>query len=59
MKKNIGQIDQILRIVVGVAIIGAGIFYKNWLGVVGVIPLATALLGWCPLYLPLGLSTRK
>lgn len=59
MKQNVGSIDRVLRIVVGVAVIGAGIFFKSWWGAVGAVPLLTALIGWCPAYLPLGLSTCK
>jgi len=59
MKQNVGGIDRILRIVVGIALLGAGYYYQNLWGLVGLIPLGTALIGWCPLYLPLGLSTRK
>ena len=59
MKKNIGTVDRTLRVVAGLSIIGLGIFYGNWLGVVGVIPLVTATLGWCPAYVPFGFSSCK
>ncbi len=59
MKANVGGIDRALRIIVGLAVIGWGIYAKNWLGAIGVIPLFTGLIGWCPLYLPFGLSTKK
>ncbi len=59
MKTNVGGIDRILRIVVGLAVIGWGIYAQNWLGAIGAIPLLTGLLGWCPLYVPLKLSTKK
>jgi len=59
MKTNVGGIDRILRIVVGLAVTGWGIYAQNWLGAIGAIPLLTGLLGWCPLYLPLKLSTKK
>lgn len=57
MKANIGTVDRILRIVVGIALIGAGVYFGSWWGAIGIIPLGTALLGVCPAYLPLGLST--
>jgi hypothetical protein len=57
MTKNVGGIDRILRIIVGLALIGWGIFAQNWLGAIGIVPLATALIGWCPAYLPFGIST--
>jgi len=59
MKGNVGGIDRILRIIVGLAVIGWGIYAKNWLGAIGVIPLFTGLIGWCPLYVPLKFSTKK
>ena len=55
--KNIGSIDKILRIITGLAIMGAGYYFKNWWGVVGIIPVITALLGWCPAYTLLGIKT--
>ena len=57
MTKNVGGIDRILRIIVGLALIGWGIFAQNWLGAIGIVPLATALIGWCPAYLPFGIKT--
>jgi Protein of unknown function (DUF2892) len=58
MKSNVGGIDRILRILVGIALIAltltGAIGVWGWIGVV---PLATAALGFCPLYTVLGLST--
>ncbi len=59
MKANVGGIDRILRIVVGLAVIGWGVYAHNWLGAIGAIPLFTGLIGWCPAYAPFGLSTKK
>jgi hypothetical protein len=60
MKSNVGGLDKILRIVAGLALIGLGIagIGAPWT-FVGVIPLATGLVGWCPLYLPFAISTCK
>ena len=58
MKPNVGGIDKILRLVAGVGLIGAtaaGVL-PVW-GYIGIVPLATALMGWCPLYPLLGLNT--
>jgi hypothetical protein len=57
MKKNIGSIDKSLRILLGLAIIIIGIFYESWLGLVGIIPILTAFIGFCPLYSLIGVST--
>jgi hypothetical protein len=61
MTKNVGGIDRVLRIVVGLALI-AGFFLNTagayrWAYMLGIIPLATGLLSTCPLYSILGIST--
>ena len=58
MKLNVGGIDRILRIVVGIVLIGlAATGTVGWWGWLGVIPLATGLLRFCPMYRLLGMST--
>lgn len=59
MKKNVGSADKIVRLVIGIAIIAWGIFAQSWWGLVGIIPLFTATINWCPLYLPFGISSCK
>ena len=59
MKRNMGSIDRWARVVLGLAIGGAGLYFKSWFGLIGLVPLGTALVGWCPAYLPFGISTRK
>lgn len=59
MKKNMGLLDRRIRIVLGLLIIAAGIYFETWWGLIGVVFLATSLISWCPLYIPFGLSTRK
>ncbi len=59
MSCNVGGIDRIARILVGLVVIGAGIYLQNWWGAVGAVPLLTGLFGFCPLYLPVKLSTCK
>ena len=59
MKKNVGNIDRGIRIVAGLAIGAAGIYYNSWWGLVGLIPILTALVRTCPLYLPFGLATLR
>jgi len=59
MKTNVGSLDRTARIIIGLAILGAGFFFQNWFGLIGLIPLGTALSGWCPAYLPFGISTCK
>ena len=59
MKRNIGKKDQIVRIVIGIVIIVIGLIFKSWWGAIGIIPIITAAIGWCPAYLPFGISTYK
>ena len=59
MKKNIGSTDRAIRMIAGVAIIGAGVYFQSWWGALGAIPIITALIGWCPPYAALGISTCK
>lgn len=60
MKFNVGGVDRILRIVVGAALVVATALgaIPVW-GYVGIIPLATGLIGFCPLYVLPGYSTKK
>jgi hypothetical protein len=58
MNKNIGNTDRIIRIVVGVALIIAAL--SGWIGIwgwLGIVPLATAIFSFCPLYALLGMSS--
>lgn len=60
MQANVGGIDRILRIVVGIVLIAlaASGSVGVW-GYIGVVPLLTGLVGWCPAYLPFGFKTCK
>jgi hypothetical protein len=58
MKTNIGGIERIIRIVVGAALVGlAATNTVGWWGWLGLVPLITGLIGWCPPYAILGIST--
>lgn len=60
MKANVGGIDRILRITIGLVLIGlAATGTVGWWGWLGVVPLATGLIGWCPPYAMLGLNTCR
>ena len=59
MKTNVGGIDRILRYVLGLALLGAGLYFKSWWGLIGLGPIITATFRFCPAYLPFGLSTCK
>jgi Protein of unknown function (DUF2892) len=60
MTTNVGSIDRILRVVLGLALLAFAFFSGHqyaWIGYIGVVPLATALIGNCPIYSIFGLST--
>ena len=59
MKCNVGKTDKIFRIILGVLIILAGIYFQSWWGAVGLLPIVTGFIRWCPAYVPFGLSTCK
>jgi hypothetical protein len=58
MKLNVGGIDRILRVVVGVVLIAlAAMGNIGWWGYIGIVPLVTGLFRFCPLYTLLGMNT--
>ena len=58
MKPNVGGLDRIVRIVLGLVLMGlAATGTVGWWGWLGVVPLATGVLGWCPPYAMLGFNT--
>lgn len=60
MFKNVGGIDRVLRVVVGVVLISlAATGTIGVWGWIGAVPLATGLIGWCPAYLPFGIKTCR
>ncbi len=59
MTCNVGKTDRKIRIIAGVVIAGAGIYYQSWLGLIALVPLGTAISGWCPTYLPFKINTQK
>jgi len=59
MKRNVGTIDRVIRIIIG----SGGLLFaltgvSNW-GYLGLLPLITGVIGWCPPYSLLGISTCK
>jgi len=57
MKCNVGKADKIIRLILGAGIIAAGVYFQSWWGAIGAVPILTALIGWCPAYVPFGIST--
>ncbi len=60
MKRNIGSVDRIIRIILGLFILSL-IFWgpKSLWGLLGILPLLTAVISWCPAYVPFGITTCK
>lgn len=60
MNKNVGTLDRVLRVIVGLALIALSVTgtVGSW-GWVGIVPLITALAGWCPAYTLFGIKTCK
>jgi len=57
MKSNVGGIDRILRIVVGLVLIGVAVAGISPFGWIGVVPLVTGVFQFCPFYPLLGMNT--
>ncbi len=57
MNMNVGSTDRFVRVVVGVAIIGAGIYFQNWWGAVGIILVTTGMVRYCPTYSLINITT--
>jgi hypothetical protein len=62
MTQNMSNIDRALRVIIGVVLLVWGFVLSqpfNYWGLIGVIPLFTALVGWCPAYTIFGFKTNK
>jgi hypothetical protein len=63
MSKNVGTIDRVLRIFIGLVLIAFAIpvgfpnIGWNWVGWIGVVPILTAIMGNCPVYSLMGIKT--
>ncbi|NGM20326.1 DUF2892 domain-containing protein [Roseomonas stagni] len=60
MTRNVGGIDRVLRLVAGALLLALGAFGPlGWWGLVGLVPIGTALAGFCPLYPLIGVNTCR
>jgi hypothetical protein len=60
MMNNVGGIDRVLRVVFGLVLLSLLFLLEGnarWFGLIGLLPLTTALVGWCPAYTLFGLNT--
>lgn len=55
MQCNVSRPEQIIRISAGVAIVVAGVMFHSWWGIIGLIPLVTGAVRWCPINQALGM----
>lgn len=59
MNQNEGSIDRVARVLLGSVLLSLVFFGPHtWLGLLGIVPLLTGIVGFCPLYRVFGLSTR-
>jgi Na+/proline symporter len=60
MTKNVGSIDRVIRVIIGLVLLGLYFFGPQtpW-GLIGIVPVLTAFVGFCPAYLPFKISTLK
>lgn len=56
-RKNMGTLDSLIRVSLGALILIAGVLYESWWGVIGLVPLLTGAVSWCPIYKLFGIST--
>jgi len=62
MKQNVGHVDRLIRVIIGVLLLSLLIFLEGgarWFGLIGIIPLVTAFMNFCPLYAIFGMSTKS
>jgi len=59
MKCNVGKTDRLIRFIVGIIILFLGFYYGSLWGLVGIIPILSALFRFCPAYVPFGITTCK
>ncbi len=59
MQKNVGTIDRYVRIIIGTSAIAVGVYLPSWWGALGIIPLLTAFVGWCPAYSFFGMNSCR
>lgn len=57
MRRNMGITDRVFRMIIGVIILLAGLIAGSWWGLVGLFPLATGVVGFCPPYAFMGVDT--
>ena len=58
MKANLSEVDRGLRLIAGLVILATGFFFQNYLGLIGLVLVATSAFSFCPLYSIFKISTK-
>ncbi|TAL01271.1 MAG: DUF2892 domain-containing protein [Rhodospirillaceae bacterium] len=62
MTPNVGTADRIARIIIGLVLLSLPFWVQGdwrWVGLLGIVPIITALMSWCPIYKIVGVGTSK
>ena len=59
MQKNLGTTERAIRVIGGIVIVAVGAYAKSWVALIGLVILATGLIGWCGLYQLFKINTCK
>jgi hypothetical protein len=62
MEKNVGSADKVVRVIIGLGLLSMLFWVQGdakWWGLIGIVPLFTVAIGWCPAYALLGIKTCK
>ena len=63
MQKNVGPIERVIRFLVGAALLSMAYFNQGtwlfWVGIIGIVPIITAIMQWCPANLVLGIKLEE
>jgi hypothetical protein len=57
LKKNVGGADKVIRIIIGIVAMLAGLYFKSWWGLLGLVIFLTGVVGRCGLYYLIGVNT--
>jgi hypothetical protein len=60
VNRNVGSVDRIIRVLLGLGLLAFALFSANqyaWIGYIGIVPILTAVFSSCPLYSVLGMNT--
>jgi len=59
MQANVGGLDKTARIIVGLIVVLWGVLSTNYFGAIGLVFIGTAVINWCPAYVPFGINSAK